>query len=129
VPGLAEDAPSKPVTPRIANFRKIGKAFKFIRDQLKTDGPPAASIQESAQQIEVLGGQILTWFPAGPDGKSRAKPQVWTDRPAFEQAHKKFYVEAQKMSAAAHSGDHAAIVAQFKLLGATCKDCHQRFRE
>lgn len=135
--------PSEAIKHRIANFKKIGRAFKGIRDELRSADPKLPVIQESAAQIESLGSQIVTWFPPGSgptdepakdggseddDDKTNAKPAVWTDRATFEQAQKRLYGEAQKMNAAAQSGDKTAIAAQFKELGKACKNCHDTFR-
>lgn len=121
--------PSDVIQHRVANFRKIGKAFKGIRDEVKTQEPSLPSIQESAAQIESLGSQILSWFPPGTaEGKTHAKPAVWTERETFERDQKKFYAEAQKMNQLAQSGDKAAVATQYKVLGGTCKNCHDTFR-
>lgn len=151
--------PAEVIRNRIANFREIGTAFKGIRDELKSKEPYLPSIQQSAVQIESLGAEIPMWFPpgtgpvaepekgmidtilswfsgwfssadaAGAEGKTRARPAVWTQRPTFEQAQRKFHTEAKKMQEAAQSGNKAAVAAQFKVLGETCRNCHQTFRE
>ena len=121
--------PSDMIKDRVANFRKIGKAFKHIRDELRGQDPSVSTIQESAAQIESLGSQILTWFPPGTDqGKTRAKPEVWTDRTTFEQAQKRLAAEAQKMNEVTQSGSKEAIAAQYRALGKACKNCHDTFR-
>jgi cytochrome c556 len=152
----AQDLPrSEVIKNRIANFREIGTAFKGIRDELKSKEPYLPSIQESARQIESLGAEIPMWFPAGTgpvaepdkglidtvlgwfssddatknDGKTKAKPVVWTQWTRFQRAHQKFLAEALKMNAAAQSGDKAAVAAQFKVVGGACKNCHDTFRE
>ena len=122
-------APSEVIQDRIAKFRKIGKAFKRIRDELRAQDPAAPVFQESAAQIESLGSQILSWFPPGTDaGKTHAKPEVWAERATFEQAQKRFYAEAQKMIQVAQSGDKEALTAQYRALGKACKNCHDTFR-
>jgi len=146
--------PSEVIKNRIHNFREIGTAFKGIRDELKSKEPYLPSIQESAGQIESMGAEILTWFPPGTgpvaepekgmidtvlswfsaedaaraEGKTKAKPAVWTQRATFERAQQKFHAEALKMNEAAQSGNKAAVAAQFKVLGETCKNCHDTFR-
>lgn len=148
--------PSEIIKNRIANFREIGTAFKGIGDELKAKEPYIPTIQESAQHIESLGAEILSWFPPGSgptpepekgiidsilawfssdepaknkEGKTKAKPAVWTQRATFEGNYRKFYAEAKKMNEVAQSGDKVAAAAQFKALGATCKTCHDTFRE
>jgi len=114
---------------RIADSRKIGRAFKHIRDELGAQNPSLALIRESAEQIESLGAQMLSWFPPGTDkGKTHAKETVWTERATFEQAQKKLYGEAQKMAQVAQSGDKEALTSQYRALGKACKNCHDNFR-
>ncbi len=139
---LAQELPRvEVIKTRVANLHKLGDAFKHIRDELRAEDPSMALIRDSAGQIESLGSQILMWFPPGTgpvnqpeaaadsEGKTRAKAEVWTDWPTFELTQKKFHIEAQKMRDVAQSDDKAAIAAQFKILGDTCKSCHHRFRE
>lgn len=148
-------APDTIIEDRIAHFREMGTSFKAISDELKQTNPSVATIQQSASHIETLGSKILSWFPAGtgPTPKpekgildtildwfssapsvsfgeeTRAKAAVWSQWPAFEGAHGKFYVEARKMREVSQRGDTAAVAAQYKVLGGTCKSCHDSFRE
>jgi cytochrome c556 len=147
--------PAEAIKNRIANFREMGTAFKGIRDELRGSDPYLPSIQDSAGQIESLGTEIPTWFAPGTgpvaepekgfidtilgwfssqddshkEGKTKAKAAVWTQRAAFEQAHRRFHAAARRMNEVAQSGDKAAVAAQFKALGETCKNCHDTFRE
>ncbi len=152
--GDAQNAsPAQVIKNRVTHFHQIGDAFKGIRDQLRTSDPAVPAVQEFARRIECLGAQIPTWFPPGTgaaaqredrhsvssglssgdsgkdDHKTRAKDEIWTQRSAFEEAHKRFLAEAQKMSQVAKSGDKAALATQYKVLGQACKNCHNTFRE
>jgi cytochrome c556 len=122
-------APSEVIKERVDNFRKIGKAFKRIRDGLRTQETPVTTFQESAAQIESLGSQILSWFPPGTDtGQTHAKGAVWSEHASFEEAQKTFYAQAQRMRQVAQSGDRAALASQYRALGRSCKNCHDTFR-
>jgi cytochrome c556 len=121
--------PDEVIKNRIADQRRIGKAFKNIRDELRAENPSLTVIRESAEQIVSLGAQQLSWFPPGTDkGKTHAKEEVWTERAAFEQTHHKFQVEAQKMAQLAQAGDKETLAAQYRVLGNACKNCHDTFR-
>ncbi len=146
-------SPAEVIKSRIANFHKIRDALKGIRDQVRKSDPALPEIQQFAGRIQSLGSQIPTWFPPGTDaaaqakdrigtshrvssgssgkedGKTRAKNEIWTRRSAFEDAHKRFLAEAQKMNEIARSGDKAALLAQYEVLGQACKNCHNTFRE
>ena len=115
---------------RIADQRRIGKAFKSIRDELRAQNPALTVIRESAAQIVSLGAQQLSWFPPGTDkGQTHAKEEVWSERAAFEAAHNKFQGEAEKMAQLAQAGEKKeALVSQYRALGESCKNCHNTFR-
>ena len=153
----AQGRPEQIIQSRIANFREIGTAYKHITDELKSRRPDLPRIQESAQLIENRGADMLLWFPPGSEpppepskswldtilgwfcsedslslpgeAKSHAKRAIWAQRAKFEQAHDKFNTAADRMLRAAEGGQPAAISAQFRRLGETCKGCHDVYRE
>jgi cytochrome c556 len=142
---------------RIANFREMGTAYKYIGDEMTRRQPHLFKIQESAQLIKNRGADMLHWFPHGSEpppqarsswldtilgwfstedsftlatgAKSHAKRTVWTERQKFEEANSKFQAQADRMWQAAQTGQATAISAQFKRLGETCKGCHDVYRE
>ena len=74
----------------------------------------------------------LPWaaFGEGTDkGDTKAKPEIWKERAKFDAAADKMQAEMSKLSAASKTGNLDAIKAAFQATGATCKACHDDFRQ
>lgn len=103
-----------------------GTAVGQLRDGF-TFGP---DLQAVAAALEALSADIPALFPAGTDfGETKAKPEVWSKRDAFEEAASKAKEETAAFTAAAKQGDRKAIFAAFKGVGDACKGCHDDFRK
>ncbi|MBW8753090.1 MAG: cytochrome c [Sphingomonadales bacterium] len=117
---------------RHEHFEALGKAFKRLGEELKQDAPDIAKIKTNAAAINRAAGQVKTWFPAGSgpqDGvKTHARETVWSQPDEFGRAAAKLADAAAALSAAAQSGDLAAVRGAVPPLGAACKGCHDRFR-
>lgn len=69
-------------------------------------------------------------YPEGSDkGETKAKANIWTEMPKFQEAGKKSYAAALALAEAAKSGDLDKSTNAFKALGGTCKACHDDFRK
>jgi cytochrome c556 len=74
----------------------------------------------------------LPWaaFGEGTDkGDTKAKPDIWRERAKFDAAADKMQAEMGKLAAASKTGNLDAIKAAFQATGATCKACHDDFRQ
>lgn len=74
----------------------------------------------------------LPWaaFGEGTDkGDTKAKPEIWMERAKFNAAADKMQSEMSKLAAAAKTGNLDAIKASFQATSATCKACHDDFRQ
>jgi cytochrome c556 len=60
--------------------------------------------------------------------KTRAKPEIWTDKEKLGKAAMAFNKEANEMAKVAAAGDVAATKAQLGKLTDTCKGCHDDFK-
>lgn len=141
---------------RIAGFRDMGSAFKNIGDQLKAREPNVAKIQTSASAINDYRAALPGWFPPGSEPaprepeswfswicrwfscaegytsateESRAKKEIWAEPERFQEAYQRFDAAAQSMMQATRGGSLDVMTVQFKRLEATCKGCHEVFRE
>lgn len=125
--------PEPIIEARQAALRDIGGAFKNISDELKKSAPSMPTIASNARQIEELTRHQKEWFPAGSGPESEiemaAKPEIWTSKADFAKLQAAFSEHAQKLVQVSAGGDKAAIQAQWRELGKTCKGCHDRFRE
>ncbi|MFT5482968.1 MAG: cytochrome c556 [Halieaceae bacterium] len=77
-----------------------------------------------ATQLDVVRG----FAPGTEGGKTKAKAKVWNDLEGFKKDWNESAQESAKLAQVAASGDKAAIVAQFKETGGTCKGCHDEFK-
>jgi cytochrome c556 len=125
-------SPSDPIAARKAEFHGIGAGFKAVMDELKKDAPDKAVLAASADKIAANLKAVLTMFPEGsgpaPGVKTRARPEIWTNRAEFDRLNLAATDQAGVFAAAVRSGDKAAIQAQAKALGGDCQSCHQKFR-
>lgn len=137
---LALSACGNPDTPagraadaRHESFEQIGDAMKLIGDELKGGKPDMVKIQAAAATINGLAPKLESWFPAGSgpaDGiKTEARQDIWTKPAEFQAAATRFVDEAGKFDALAQAGDAAAIGKGMEALGASCKACHDKFKE
>ncbi len=83
-----------------------------------------------ANAMAEIAKVVPSVFPAGSgDGKTEALPAIWTDAEGFRKAIDAFTSGAEGLAAVAASGDPAQIGPAFRKLGASCKGCHDDFRE
>lgn len=117
---------------RQGQLKKVGKAFKTIIDQSKSDSPDMAAIQAATASITTETEGMADWFPegTGPDSgiETDALPIIWDEKEDFLQKVSDMQEAAAKLDAAAQTGDAAAIGAAFKTAGGTCKSCHDKYR-
>ena len=118
---------------REANFKTMGKSMKAMNDALKSDSPDLAAIAGNAATIRGLAPKITTWFPkgTGPGAgvKTEARAEIWTDGAGFAAAARRLEPEAAKLETLARAGDLAGVRAQVRVVGGTCKGCHDNYRK
>jgi len=111
-------------------FTVMGAHFASIGAVVKGEKPyDKLSVEQDAAVIETLAK--LPWHAFTPNSAtpaSKAKPEVWSEADKFKAAAEKMQGETVKLSAAARSGDLAAIKASFGATAQTCKSCHDNFR-
>jgi cytochrome c556 len=125
-------SPADTVEARQSAYREIGTAYKSINDELKKGSPVKFIMGSSARLIATNLRQIGPLFPpgSGPElgVEMKARPEIWTDRATFDSAYNTALKEAEKLVTVMGSGDLAAIRAQARALGRSCKSCHEDFR-
>lgn len=117
---------------RQANYKQMAAAVKGINDQLRGGGPDLAAIRPRAALLAHHALRVLRWFPhgSGPQAgvRTRARPEIWSDRAGFERAGARLLVAARAVNQAARSGDVAAIRAAMPALTRACSACHDDYR-
>ena len=114
------------------NFKAQGAAFKAINDELKKDSPDKAVLSSNADKLKKTSTALPSWFPkgSGPESgvKTDAKAEVWTDAAGFAAASNRLQVEVSKFQQLATAGDVAAMKGQARVVGGSCKACHDKYR-
>jgi len=131
LPAAAQYAkPEDAVKFRKAAFTIMGNQMGRINAQLKSGKPDMAVISAAATTLTAVDHLPWDAFAAGTDkvGNSEAKPEIWQQQAKFKQQSEELISAAEKLAAAAKSGDAKAVQAAFGETGKTCKGCHDQFR-
>ena len=103
----------------------MGRLSAMVRGQVAFD---AAKAQESARLIEQMAKMPWEAFPIGSNiAMSKLKGDPWKDAAQFRQHQDKLIAETAKLVPAAASVD--SLRAQIGAVGASCKACHDSFRQ
>jgi cytochrome c556 len=126
----AQAKPDQLVKQRQSAMALIGWYFGPIGSMMRGERPfDAAVVQRNAGYLEVLSKMPPEGFqPSTKDEKTRARPEVWTDKPKFDKAMENMQAELAKFNQVAKSGDQGAIKTQFGAVGKSCANCHDDFR-
>lgn len=118
---------------RKAVMKAVGGHMGAIATILKTNAGDPKDLAAHANAMVSLAKISANAFPenSGPlDGKTEALPAVWDKPDEFKKVTAAFIAEAEKVAAAAKTGDKGAVGAALGGLGKNgCKACHDGFRE
>jgi cytochrome c556 len=131
--------------PAAAQFQKPEDAIKYRQSALTVMSNHLGRIGAMAQGrvpfdagAAATNAQIVTtmsklpWvaFGEGTDKgmPTRAKPEIWKEQAKFKDLQGKMQGEAEKLEAAAKSGNLDSVKAAVGELGKACKACHDDFR-
>ena len=105
----------------------VGDAFKPLAGIAKKETPFDAALVEKNAGVVVLNLEKASkLFVEGTGGgDSRAKPEIWTDKAAFDKAMSDGIAAAKALQAVK---DEAAFGPAFRAVGASCKACHDKYR-
>jgi cytochrome c556 len=128
--------------PAAAQFAKPEDAIKYRQSALfvmgqhfgrlgaMANGRAPYDAGAAAANAEVVADMAkLPWtaFGAGHEG-GKAKPEIWKEDAKFKERQQKLIEESGKLVVAAKAGNIDALKAQFGPTGASCKACHDSFR-
>jgi cytochrome c556 len=84
----------------------------------------------AATNAEVVADMAkLPWAGFGPGTEGgKARPDVWKEDARFKERQQKLIEETGKLATAAKAGNLDALKVQFGLTAASCKACHDSFR-
>ena len=127
----AAASPAETIAARQASFKKMGGAMKALKDELGGGADKAKMLAAARTLASTARAQWVLFTPGtGPSSgvKTDALPAIWTQKSDFDAASAKLVAEADKLVGIAGSGNTAAVLAQFKVVGGTCAACHRQFR-
>jgi cytochrome c556 len=128
--------------PAAAQFAKTEDAIKYRQSALFVMGQhfgrvgamangraPYDAAAASANADIVAEMAKLPWagFGAGTEG-GKSKPEVWKEAAKFKELQDKMIAETGKLAVAAKAGNLDALKVQFGSAAASCKACHDDFR-
>ena len=127
----AETKEEKAIEYRQGVMTAIGWNFGPIGGMMKGDLPFDKNVvARNAEFIAVLSKMAPDGFIPGSDtGKTKAKPEVFTEMAKFKGGMEKFQTEATKLAEVAKTGNMDQIKPQFGEVAKTCKACHDNFRK
>ena len=108
----------------------IGQHYSRMGAVVKGEQPYNKDVfAQNAALVDTLYKLPLEAFMApGSDKGSKMKAEALTQKDKFAQMHKATEMELGKLASVAKGGDLNAIKAQFGATGATCKACHDAYR-
>jgi cytochrome c556 len=133
VQAQAQD-PGTVVTQRQDRMKAIGRALAAVRAYTEDKGDLAAARAGGAELVKLMT-DMPAIFPqqtgmAEFPGTSYAKPEIWAQWQAFNEAAQRAHARAEALNAALAAGDKATITAAFQAVGKEgCTGCHQPFRQ
>ena len=98
----------------------------ILKNQLDRPGAIAVHAEEMALSAQLMAPAFRQKVV---EGKTDAKPAIWTDWPKFEKAIGDYEQAAKDLASAAQGSDPAATGKAVKALGDSCGGCHDKFRK
>lgn len=118
-----------PIEDRQKTMEQVGDAMKVLAAIAKKEQPfDAAVVKTNAETMAANFTKAKDLFPDGSEKGSKetyAKPDIWTDRAAFDAGLRKAHDAAVAMAAV--TGE-AQFMPALQQLGGACKGCHDKFR-
>ena len=132
VPAMAQfQKPEDAVKYRQGAFFVMGQHFGRLGAMANGRVPfDAKAAQDNAAIVETMSKLPWAAFGAGTDtvATTKAKAEIWAEKAKFDQGADKMVSELAKLNAAIKMGNLDALKAAFGDAAATCKACHDSYR-
>lgn len=131
-PALAQPTfatPQDAIKFRQSTLKEMQQNFKRVADMANGRAEFDAKVAETsaARAAELIK---LPWAGFGPGTEGgKARPAIWKEQDRFKGYAAKGEEEVAKLAAAAKTGSLDAIKAAIGGAGASCKTCHDAFRD
>ena len=128
----AQMKPETPIEYRRGVYKVIGWNFGPMAAMVKGEKPyDKEAFARHAKNVAAVGPMALEGFGPGTDkgaAETKAKPEIWTKMDDFKSKMTKMNDEATKLAAISQTGTLDEIKKQFGATGATCKACHDDYK-
>lgn len=123
----AEDA----IKYRKASFTVMAAHFGRLGAMANGKTPFDAKLaSENADIVAAMSKLPWAAFGEGTDkGETRAKPEIWQESAKYKEAADNMQAAVMKLNTAAKAGNIDALKAAFGPAAASCKTCHDSFRQ
>lgn len=129
---VAQMKPEVMVKQRQAAMTLIGKYWGPIAGMASGKVSPynADVVSRNATYLENLAQMPWDGFHDNTKGeKSRALPEVWSQRAKFDELAQRLQAETAKLGEVARARNEAGVKQQFAAVGKVCGACHEGFRQ
>ncbi len=131
LPAVAQQfaKPEDAVKYRQSAFTVMATHFGRVGAMANGKAPFDAKVaQDSMAIVEMMSKLPYAGFGPGTEG-GKAKTIIWSDNAKFVKAAENMQSEVAKLNAAAKTGSLDAIKTSFGAAGASCKACHDDFKD
>lgn len=133
VPANAQDAkPEDAVKYRLGLMSVVGGHTGNFFSILQGKVPHKDALAYNADALAAASKQVKAAFAqntAGSGVKTESKDAIWAAGSDFNKHADDFEKAAVALASAVQAGDQAAIGAAAKGIGASCKGCHDKFKD
>ena len=125
-PAMAADDDAPIVQERVARFKQSGADIQDIFKKYLAVGDATAIAQAAARMAE-WGAVLPDYFPVG-SSSAGARAEIWQNFPDFKAKAQQYAAAARQLQKIAEQGDMKGVAAQARIVGGTCKACHDSYR-
>ena len=115
---------------RMKKFQQSKNLMRTINKNLSDNN--FTVITQSAKKLNKWANEMHNYFPKGTEAstsnKSSASNDIWSKPENFKKAIEKFQITSAKLIKISKNKDIDDTVSSFREVAASCKGCHQQFR-
>ena len=115
---------------RMNKFQESKNLMRTINKNLSDNNFDV--ILQSAEKLNKWANEMHEFFPKGSEAsssnKSQASDNIWSDPEGFKKTIKTFEIASAKLIKISKNKNIDDTVSSFREVAASCKGCHQKFR-
>ena len=115
---------------RMDKFQESKNLMRTINKSLRNNDFDV--VKQSAEKLNKWANEMDKYFPKGSEAstsnKSEASSNIWSEPEDFKKAIKKFEISSAGLIKISKNKNIDETVSSFREVAASCKGCHQKFR-